>query len=485
MRSKNTYLIITFLLIIFPHIVSGHSDKKEIRVTLQSSKITLDPGGVRDTQSLFVSKQVNCELVRSEGSAPVLDAAESIKYLSPLKFRIKIKNDAKFHDGTPVTSKDVLASFNYIKKSKNVFNNLFTWVDKIKVYDDKTIVFYLKKEIPHLLKVLSSSNYTIYKKEFLDLAKLNSNLWDKPLGCGGYKVSTFDNNEIQLTPVAKGLPIKFYLIGRNQINANDASKYDLITVNIIGKDSILNNFRIIETFSPKQYFIGLNSKSSQWKNKYERCAFLSAISTKTLIENFNQGAINSNDLLPIGTLGYNENANYNNQLKKNSRNIKITKSIKKFCLAYLTVSIPEKNKADYINLLTPIFPNVYTMPIKNVKRFGKEFVESNCDALIMGLATNYFDGYEYLTIFEDNVANFTGINDKKLFEEITNSQSISLAIERSKAYRKIINKLAKMCVIKPLFTLPTKKIHVSKKLKVPGLGLVSVHQYFLGNVSMR
>src|SRR3989338_8232710 len=103
-----------------------------------------------------------------------------------------------------------IASFNYIKKSRNILGNLFTWVEKIEVIDNKTILFSLKRQVPQFLKVLSSTNYTIFKKDFLKQARKDKNLWKKPMGCGGYKVTGFNNEYIKLTPVSKGMPIIFY-----------------------------------------------------------------------------------------------------------------------------------------------------------------------------------------------------------------------------------------------------------------------------------
>src|SRR3990167_10376925 len=106
---KNFLIIIVFFLSTFSILAKAEdSTKGELKVTLQPSVISLDPGGIQDSQSWVVSRQVNCQLVRSQGSIFVLDAAESIKYITPLKIILKISNKAKFHDGTLVTAEDVL-----------------------------------------------------------------------------------------------------------------------------------------------------------------------------------------------------------------------------------------------------------------------------------------------------------------------------------------------------------------------------------------
>src|SRR3990167_3841873 len=213
--------IFFFLFSFFIFSKTENLTKGGLKITLQPSFISFDPGGIQDSQSWVVSRQVNCQLVRSQGSIFVLDAAESIKYITPLKIILKISNKAKFHDGTLVTAGDALASFNYIKQSRNILGNIFTWIEKIEMIDDRTILFSLKKQVPQFLKVLSSTNYTIFKKDFLEKARKDKNLWKKPMGCGGYKVTGFNNEYIKLTPVSKGMPIIFYLSKDSQIDANE------------------------------------------------------------------------------------------------------------------------------------------------------------------------------------------------------------------------------------------------------------------------
>lgn len=479
-------IIILFILLVGNNL-NAKSVNDELRVTLQKSKITLDPGRIRDSQSLFISRQIDCELIRTQGSAYILEAAKSINYITPLKIRIKLNDNIKFHDGSQIKAEDVLASYDYINKSKNVFNNFFTWIDKIHVVNDTTIELVLKKETPQLLKVLSSSSYPIFKKEFLEKAKVDKRLWENPLSCGRYKISEFNNKEIQLTPISNGLPIRFYLINENQIDSKDLGKYDIITLNILGKSEQINDFNLVELFSPKQFYIGLNPASNLWKDKYERCAFLSKLNiSEEMLKKYGNNTIIANDLIPKSTFGYSKEVNFNDQLKKlaqNAQDIKFQLNGRSLCLAYLTVSVQEKQKKLYLDLFKDIYPNISMKPILNVKQFGKQFVDEHCDVIIFGLVSSYYDGYEFLTVFEDNDANFTGGGDKKLFHQIMNSQYISNPLNRANEYRNIINKIAKLCVVKPIYTSLIKKVYIRKTLKAPGIGLTVLHQYFLGNIS--
>ncbi|MFZ2314567.1 MAG: ABC transporter substrate-binding protein [Gammaproteobacteria bacterium] len=479
-------IIIIIILYCLPIISKADSSVNELRVTLQSSFISLDPGGVQDSQSLFVSRQVNCQLVRNQGSSFTLDAAESIRYITPLKILVKINKNAKFYDGSPVTARDAVASLNYIKESRNIFKNVFTWIKTVTILDDKTIVLSLEKHVPQFLKTLSATNFTIFKESFLDKAKANKSLWKNPIGCGKYRVSYFGDKQIRITPVYSGLPIVFTLIKSNQIEASEVGKYDIITLKVIGESKELNNFNVLEMFDPIQYFIGINSKSRLWKNKYDRCKFLSSLDLKNVISSYGESAIVANDLLPKGTLGYSQNNDYLFDLKRlaNKSSQHSLNKEKSICFSYLTVSIQDKNKVEYVKMLQKHYSNVVVKPIYDVKRFGKKFLNDNCDVLILGLTSTYLDGYEFLTVFEKNDANFTGENVEHLNAHILQSQNIENTVERAKEYQKITKEIADSCIVRPIFTMPIRRIYVRKNLKAPGIGLISIHQYNLANVSI-
>ena len=120
-------------------------DRPTLRIPLQVSAILFDPSGVQDTQSIFVSRQISCQLIRNQGYYFELEAAESVKYITPLKIVITLKKDVLFHDGTLVKSQDVISSLDYIRKSRHVFQNLFSWIDNIETKDDRTIIFISRK----------------------------------------------------------------------------------------------------------------------------------------------------------------------------------------------------------------------------------------------------------------------------------------------------------------------------------------------------
>ncbi len=87
-------------------------------------------------------------------------------------YTFKIRDDVKFHDGTPLTAADVAASWNEIVfPGKGVFSarkGYFEMVDKIDTPDAHTVVFHLKFASTAFIPALADPFAFIYQKAQLD-----------------------------------------------------------------------------------------------------------------------------------------------------------------------------------------------------------------------------------------------------------------------------------------------------------------------------
>lgn len=453
-----------------------------IRIPLHASEVSLDPTSEQDISSLLISRQINCQLVREESGSITLDAASSIQFITPLKILITLNQNAKFYDGTQVTSQDVISSFNYLKNSRKVLRNIFNWVKVIQPEGKNQILFILKKPIPQFLTVLSAPNYAIFKKEFIAKAEKNSNLWKMPMGCGNYHIVKSDSTSLLLLPIHKGKPLKFYLLPKSQISADQIDQFDIIAMKVVGTSPKLNNYNTIEIFDPFQFYLALNSKKYPWNNEQYRCLFLSKINPTQLISSYDNRVKPSNDYIPEGTLGYDPTSIFTYKNPTINPNISLPK-IKSFCFAYLMSSVEMEYRSSYENMIKSIYPHINILPMTSSRNFGSNFVQSNCDAMVYALKSNYNDGYEFLLTFSEPQVNPTGYFDKSLSNQIENSQLIDDPIQRAKYYRNIINDIHNKCLIYPLFTMPTELIYIKKGLNVPGIGKEALNDYYLGNVS--
>jgi len=112
-------------------------------------------------------------------------------------YTFKIRQDVKFHDGSPLTAADVAASFNKIifppdgLLSARASNYLM--VDKVEAPDTSTVVFRLKFATSAFLPALADPFNFIYQKSILDK---DPRWYEKNiLGSGPFKFVSYDTGQ--------------------------------------------------------------------------------------------------------------------------------------------------------------------------------------------------------------------------------------------------------------------------------------------------
>src|SRR5450755_1440534 len=87
-------------------------------------------------------------------------------------YTFKIRQGVKFHDGSPLTSADVLASWQQIvhppKGYSSARETWYNMVDTISAPDPTTVVFHLKFATLTFLPALADPYAVIYKKDIID-----------------------------------------------------------------------------------------------------------------------------------------------------------------------------------------------------------------------------------------------------------------------------------------------------------------------------
>ena len=204
----------------------------------------------------------------------VPDLAESIEPMNNnLSFKIKIRKDAKFHNGYPVTSEDAKFSWQQFMDKKNpnmVRGRVRHWKD-IEIVDDKTFIIHYKQPVADwYLAVLA---FQIGSKKYYDEAgpeKFHSH----PIGSGPYKFVSRDigesivleavENHPQYKPQVKKLVFKVVPDEVTRLAMLEAGEADLI-YGIAPHDAIRlkrnKKVRLKEALVPSYYGIGFNTLS--------------------------------------------------------------------------------------------------------------------------------------------------------------------------------------------------------------------------------
>jgi len=109
-------------------------------------------------------------------------------------YTFKIRQGVKFHDGSPLTAKDVAASWQEIVHPRDGVSSAresyFIMVDKVEASDDTTVVFRLKFATNAFLPSLADPFAWIYKKEILDK---DPHWFEKNImGSGPFKFASYE-----------------------------------------------------------------------------------------------------------------------------------------------------------------------------------------------------------------------------------------------------------------------------------------------------
>ena len=112
-------------------------------------------------------------------------AAEDPKKVDDKTYQVTIREGAKFHDGTPVTTEDVAYSFERVldPANKALFAQFIFFIDSVKALDEKTVEFKLNTAFNGF-----GPRISVVKVVPKALASADQSAFDaKPVGTGPYK----------------------------------------------------------------------------------------------------------------------------------------------------------------------------------------------------------------------------------------------------------------------------------------------------------
>jgi hypothetical protein len=449
-----------------------------IHIPLTTTKVTLDPTAVQDSQSLMVARQLHCQLLRMRGQEAVPEAAETITFVTPTLIRMTLREGLRFTNGDPVRSEDVVATFELLRSSRQILRNVFAWIAKFEAVDEKTIQFHLRKPIPSPLKFLGAPNFALLSKKFIRLAAGHPELWNNPVGCGKYRVAQWDESAglIELRPVSEGRTLFFHFGVTPAMVARQPHRFDILDAPYVDASVDSGRFREERSFDPKQLFLGLNTTLPAWRNQADRCRFLKSIDRQKIVAKYGSGAEVPASFFPRGVIGY---APDWPAMGPAPRPQPLGRP---FRLSFLGLSVSEDRRAIYTSALEPAAGRVTSLVIRNPAHFGEDYLKSGADAIIVGFKSNYLDGYEFLMMFAEPPADMTGYKGDDLQRRVIASQEITDPGQRAQAYREIARVISERCLVLPLVSIPSPRALIRADLTTPGFGEGPINEYDLSAV---
>lgn len=149
------------------------------------------------------------------------ELAESWELTDPRTYVFKLRENAKFQNGEPVTAEDVKASFDLIRAEKSTayLRQAFQAVDNIDVLDPKTVRIVLKEPTPAFAAVLAGQNAPIVFAKKMDNP-------DAMIGAGPFRLESSE----------KGVSLTFK--ARQDFYRPDLPKADTVRLVVYADDSL-------------------------------------------------------------------------------------------------------------------------------------------------------------------------------------------------------------------------------------------------------
>ena len=127
-------------------------------------------------------------------------------------FTVKMKENVHFSDGTPMTSADVVYTYNIANENNGgvytTWTNIWTYFEKVEAVDDYTIRFTIKEEpynkampiskLANVRIVPKAVSEALFESCGNDVTKVREQFVENPIGSGAFKLAFYDNTRIVL-----------------------------------------------------------------------------------------------------------------------------------------------------------------------------------------------------------------------------------------------------------------------------------------------
>ena len=196
------FVIFLFSFLCFSCSLFDKRPREKTLIALMNFDVTtFDPIKSNDN----VASSILCEIYEGllkfdENLKPVLALAESMEVKRGIEYTFKIKKNVHFHDGSPLTAKDVKFSLERAISS-DVVGYLFNSIDptSFRIIDDYTIRFFLKAPSASILMTLCHTAAFIVSEKVGKVKGTGKNTLDlEPIGTGPFKFVSASEGVVEL-----------------------------------------------------------------------------------------------------------------------------------------------------------------------------------------------------------------------------------------------------------------------------------------------
>jgi peptide/nickel transport system substrate-binding protein len=296
---------------------STNSDRNTLVMLIESSPTNLDPRVGLDGQSENIDSLIFDDLLSKGNDLSVGPGlAERWEIPDPLTYVFHLRRDVKFHDGRPLTSRDVKWTFDSLLQHKILSTKAanYRFVDRLEAPDDWTVIFHLKEPDAPLLWNLCDGAIGIVPYGS------GGEMTQHPIGSGPFKfVSAETDREVILErnddywgTKASLAKLRFAVVPDETTQALELRKGSGdLTINSLTPDTVTtlardSNLAVEHSGGTRLAYLGFNLRDPILKDARVRQAIAYALDRGPMIEYLWRGlAQPAKSILPTQSWAYN------------------------------------------------------------------------------------------------------------------------------------------------------------------------------------
>jgi peptide/nickel transport system substrate-binding protein len=296
---------------------SAKTDSQTLVVLIESSPTNLDPRIGLDAPSERIDNLIFDDLLsRGDNLNVAPGLAERWEIPDPLTYVFHLHSGVKFHDGRPLTSRDVKWTFDSLLQGKIRSTKAanYRFVDRIDAVDDYTVVFHLKEPESPLLWNLSDGAIGIVP------AGSGDEMTRHPIGSGPFRfVSSETDKEVIIErndeywgEKVKLARVRFAVVPEATTQALELRKGSGdIAINSLTPDTVLTlarepNLVVEQAPGTEVQYMGFNLRDPILKDVRVRQAVAYALDRRPMIDHLWRGqAEAARNILPPQSWAYN------------------------------------------------------------------------------------------------------------------------------------------------------------------------------------